>query len=89
MNPLHGRSVAEESSVEEEEPVELDVRINTLREDNIEEGGNMDYTELCKLKNGYVNWVTDYQVPSEEHPNMKANDLPILSIKRVFAVLNK
>jgi hypothetical protein len=49
----------------------------------------MDFTELCKLKNGYVNLVTDYQTASEEHPNMGANDLPILSIKRVFAVLNK
>jgi len=39
LNPLHGRSTADESSTEEEE-VKLDVRINAVREDNIEEGAN-------------------------------------------------
>lgn len=87
LNPIHGSTPEEEESSSDEEV--LGIRVLALRNDNIEEGSNLEYTELCQIKQGFLNLVTDYQPVSPDQPNMGANLLPLLSIKKVFVVLNK
>jgi len=88
LNPLHGIS-PEDSESETDLEEALEVRVSLLRNDNVDEGKDLEYTELCQLKQGWVNWVVDYQTPTEEIPNLGNNKLPLITIKKVFAVLNK
>jgi len=61
-----------------------------LKNDAIDENAKgTDYTELCQLKQGYVNLVTNYEVNHLDSPNYGADTTPVLTIRRVFAVLNK
>jgi len=53
LNPLHGASVLDETEseeIEEEEEEGLGVRIIQIKNDNIDAGKNLEYTELCQLK---------------------------------------
>jgi len=91
LNPLRSTSSFsdDEEDDEENEPA-LGLRVVVVKNDQIDDNAkNSDYTELCVLKQGYVNLVTNYQTNHEQSPNLSADNTPILTIKRVFAVLNK
>jgi len=88
LNPLRHQPLSADDSSDED--TDFSCRVVVLKNDAIDENvKGTEYTELCQLKQGYVNLVTGYETDHTDSPNYKGDQTPVLTIRRVFAVLNK
>jgi len=73
LNPLRHKPLSAEAESSDEE-TDFSCRVVVLKNDAIDENvKGTEYTELCQLKQGYVNLVTGYETDHTDSPNYKGD----------------